>query len=454
MTGANIILGDFNSYLGNMKYDSHLNAAEQGIWGPISGDPSPSHAPSRESSKQNANTRGKWLKNLLTSSELVVLNSREHNIAQYKTFTYTHIQKLRENSATLTSETIIDYALTNKGYPQYIHLCGVIADTHEKISGTDGRGVGDHELIEMKIPYRGGVDRDTQRHPGQAVKTKETKRLQNHDQKLTETATSEKYMDKLKETCQVAVEVINDLFKTIPKNPGQSQNKSDKAFQAVIVAIDTAAQTTVGSSFKSVNLQPRKRKPVQPRDLSPEIKALFSDKIMLQRQLMYIRAEPAHPTLAQRTRTKLLELYSNLVKIRETTRKDQIKEKLSFLLDSPDGSISQNTRTFGLSNTNTWKLTKQVNGIQEPTPHLPDNIYTNNGPSPLSAWTRGPLASNTQDAGKAWNEFRRALENIIETLHSRISMSTWPISLTKMKEKGTPLPSTVKIRDRTLFPPS
>ena len=60
------------------------------------------------------------------------------------------------------------------------------------------------------------------------------------------------------------------------------------------------------------------------------------------------------------------------------------------------------------SNTNTWKLIKQVNGIQEPTPQIPNNIYTNDGPSPLSAWTRGPLARNTQEAGKAWNEFRRA----------------------------------------------
>jgi len=78
---------------------------------------------------------------------------------------------------------------------------------------------------------------------------------------------------------------------------------------------------------------------------------------------------------------------------------------LSSLRDSPDGSISQNPRTFGPFNTNTWKLIRQVNGIQEPNPHLPDNIYTNNGPSPLSA----SLASNTQEAGKAWNEFRRAL---------------------------------------------
>jgi len=164
MTGENIIFGDLNSYLGNMKYEPHLNAAEQGIWGPISGDPSPLHTPSRVSSNQNANTRGKWLKNLLTSSELVVLNGREHNIAPFKTFPYNHNQNLRENSTTLTSETIIDYASTNKGCRKYIHLCRVIADSHEKISGTDGRGVGDHELIlvEMKIPL---PRRGRSRHP-------------------------------------------------------------------------------------------------------------------------------------------------------------------------------------------------------------------------------------------------------------------------------------------------
>ena len=39
--------------------------------------------------------------------------------------------------------------------------------------------MGDHEfiLVELKIPKRGGVDRDTQRQSGQIPKTKETKRL-------------------------------------------------------------------------------------------------------------------------------------------------------------------------------------------------------------------------------------------------------------------------------------
>ena len=183
MTGANIILGDFNSYLGNMKYEPHLNALEQGIWGPISGDPSPLHTPARLPSHQNANTRGKWLKNLLTSSELVVLNGREHNIAPYKNLPYTHIQKMGGNAAAPTSETNIDYVLTNKGCKEYIHLCRVIANSHEKVSRNGGRGMGDHELIlvEMKIPKRGGVDRDTQQQPGQIPKTQETKRLRYHD---------------------------------------------------------------------------------------------------------------------------------------------------------------------------------------------------------------------------------------------------------------------------------
>jgi len=152
MTGADVILGDFNSYLGNMKYEPHLNALEQGIWGPICGDPSPLHTPARLPSHQNANTRGKWLKNLLTSSELVVLNGREHNIAPCKNLPYTHIQKMGGNVAAPTSETIIHYVLTNKACKKYIHLCRVIADSHEKVSGNEGRGMGDHEHFSIYIP--------------------------------------------------------------------------------------------------------------------------------------------------------------------------------------------------------------------------------------------------------------------------------------------------------------
>ena len=67
-----------------------------------------------------------------------------------------------ENAAAPISETIIDYVLTNKGCKKYIHLCRVISDSHEQVSGSGGRGMGDHELIlfELKIPKRGGVDRD------------------------------------------------------------------------------------------------------------------------------------------------------------------------------------------------------------------------------------------------------------------------------------------------------
>ena len=59
------------------------------------------------------------------------------------------------------SETIIDYALTNKHCSKYIHLCRVMVDLHEKVIGDQGRGVGDHELIlvEIKIPSRNGADR-------------------------------------------------------------------------------------------------------------------------------------------------------------------------------------------------------------------------------------------------------------------------------------------------------
>ena len=162
MTGANVILGDFNSYLGDMKFESHLNAQEQGIWGPIYGDPSPLHAPAHRSGHQNANKRGRWLKNLLTSSELVVLNGRESNIAPYKNFPYTHIHRIVQNAGNTTTETIIDYALTNKLCKKYIRLCRVIQDSHEKVIGDNGAGMADHELIlvEMILPRQQGGDKD------------------------------------------------------------------------------------------------------------------------------------------------------------------------------------------------------------------------------------------------------------------------------------------------------
>jgi len=129
-----------------------------------------------------------------------------------------------------------------------------------------------------------------------------------------------------------------------------------------------------------------------------------------QRQVTYIRAEPANPTQAQRARNILLELYENWAEIRTTTKKVRInKAMLALLLDSPDEGNAQDPKHFGPANTNTWKMIEQVNGIQEPTPPLPDNIYTNSGPTPHSAWSRGPLTSNPQEAGKAWNEFRRGL---------------------------------------------
>jgi len=161
--------------------------------------------------------------------------------------------------------------------------------------------------------------------------------------------------------------------------------------------------------MKSMNSQTRTRKPVQPTEPSPEIQKLYADKTTLQRQLTYIHAEPANPTQAQRARDKLFELYANSAEIRTTSKQVHIKVILASLLDSPDEGITQDPKTFGPANTNTWKMIKQVNGIQEPTPPLPDNIYTNSGPTPHSAWSRGPLASNPQEAGKAWNEFRRAL---------------------------------------------
>ena len=95
---------------------------------------------------------------------------------------------------------------------------------------------------------------------------------------------------------------------------------------------------------------------------------------------------------------------------------------LDSMFEIPDSGISQNPRTFGPANTGTWQLIKKIHGIQEPTPQLPNNIYTNMEPSPHSAWTRGPLASNPKEAGKAWNEFRRALgSNHRDPLNSHIN---------------------------------
>ena len=119
--------------------------------------------------------------------------------------------------------------------------------------------MGDHELIlvEFEIPKRGGVDRDTQRQPGQIPKTKETKRLRYHDQKLTDPIIREQYMAKLKQTSQVPLQIISELSSTTPKKSSQSQNKADQAFEGVLACIDTAVQVTIGSSMKSVNSQTR-----------------------------------------------------------------------------------------------------------------------------------------------------------------------------------------------------
>ena len=96
---------------------------------------------------------------------------------------------------------------------------------------------------------RGGVDRDTQRQLGQISKTKETKRLQYHDQQLTDPIIREQYTAKLKQTSQIALQISSELSSTTPKNPSQSPNKADRAFEAVLACIDTVAQATIGSSM-------------------------------------------------------------------------------------------------------------------------------------------------------------------------------------------------------------
>ena len=110
-------------------------------------------------------------------------------------------------------------------------------------------------------------------------------------------------MAKLKQTSQVALQIISELSSTTPQNPSQSQVKADQAFECVLGCIDAAAQATIGSTMNSVNSQTHRRKPAQPSEPSPEIQRLYTDKTTLQRQLTYIRAEPANPTQAQRAHT-------------------------------------------------------------------------------------------------------------------------------------------------------
>jgi len=81
------------------------------------------------------------------SSELVVLDGRQHIIVPYQNLPYTRIQQMGGNAVAPTSETIIDCVLTNKGCKKYMRLYRVIADSHEKVSRNGGRGMGDHELI-------------------------------------------------------------------------------------------------------------------------------------------------------------------------------------------------------------------------------------------------------------------------------------------------------------------
>jgi len=149
---------------------------------------------------------------------------------------------------------------------------------------------------------------------------------------------------------------------------------------------------------------------------------LIEEKETLRQELKYIRAGPATQNLADNVRAKLIEIYAKTAEIRTTVKQIRIKSMLDSMFEIPDSGISQNPRTFGPANTGTWQLIKKIHGIQEPTPQLPNNIYTNMGPSPHSAWTRGPLASNPKEAGKAWNEFRRALgSNHRDPLNSHIN---------------------------------
>jgi len=73
---------------------------------------------------------------------------------------------------------------------------------------------------------------------------------------------------------------------------------------------------------------------------------------------------------------------------------------LASLLDSPDEGIAQDPKTFGPANTNTWKMIKQVNGIQKPTPPLPDNITPTVDPHPTRRGVEDRLLVTLKKQGK------------------------------------------------------
>jgi len=80
-------------YLGDMKNERNMIPAEQGMWAPIKGDLTSTLNLGRNSSHIIANTKGRRLKTLLNTLELVVLKGSEKNIAEYKPHPYTHIYK-------------------------------------------------------------------------------------------------------------------------------------------------------------------------------------------------------------------------------------------------------------------------------------------------------------------------------------------------------------------------
>jgi len=138
----------------------------------------------------------------------------------------------------------------------------VVADTHEKVIGYNGTGAVDHEptLVEMVIPRRGGVDRDTNR-PHTTKNSPNTSRLIYEDKKLADPEKRAEFKVALLATATAATQSIKKRYSTVLPDQTDRPNKTNHAFDPMKVAIHTAAQSSIGCTMKIINnTLPRKKK--------------------------------------------------------------------------------------------------------------------------------------------------------------------------------------------------
>lgn len=254
----------------------------------------------------------------------------------------------------------------------------------------------------MTVPRRLGPDRgrDTTRR---AQPNKETKRRTYNDAKLDDPEIKNKYLEALKDSCQVAEKTIADLRIPSVTDQTQKQHRVNLAFAAVKKSIDTAATCTLGISMKSVTHAPPKKKGATYTVSPPHITKMIQDRATLRTELAKLRAIPYDSTTD--AHKKLLQIHKKNAEIRESSQQNRIQNMIDSLLQTPNNGISLNQHTYAPKNSSTWQKIKQVHRITESFSQLPDFIYTNAGAIGNCAWNRGPLASNAIEAGKAWNEF-------------------------------------------------